>query len=63
MEGNELKAALMTQNQQVKSSIKGLQTLLETGTPMAKQFRVWGDIEKLMRAAEKVQQGLQELTL
>jgi len=63
MEGNELKAALMTQNQQVKASIKALQTLLETGTPMAKQFRVWGDIEKLMRAAEKVQQGLQELTL
>lgn len=63
MEGNELKAALMTQNQQVKANIKALQTLLETGTPMAKQFRVWGDIEKLMRAAEKVQQGLQELTL
>lgn len=60
---NEVRAELAAASRAVQDSIRALQTLFSTATPMAKQLRVWGDMEKLMRSAEKVQQGLQELTL
>ena len=60
---NEVRVELSNASRDVQTAIRALQTLFSTATPMAKQLRVWGDMEKLMRAAEKVQQGLQELTI
>jgi len=63
MAGNEMRAELAQSSRAVQDAIRDLQRLFSTATPMAKQLRVWTDMEKLMRAAEKVQQGLQELIL
>lgn len=63
MTGPEKKSKLLAAVQQVQKEIRTTQTLLNTFTPQAKSLIVSKDIEKLMRAAEKVQMGLQELVL
>lgn len=59
----ENKSALLVGIQNVQKEIRYTQTLLQTVSPQAKNLIVSKDIEKLMRAAEKVQMGLQELVL
>lgn len=63
MNGPEKKSELARQISNVQQDIRTLQTTFSTMTPMAKQLTVWHDIEKLMRAAEKVKAGFQELIL
>lgn len=63
MTGPEKKSKLLAAVQGVQQEIRYTQTLLNTFTPQAKSLIVSKDIEKLMRAAEKVQIGLQELVL
>lgn len=63
MTGAEKKSKLLAAVQQVQKEIRTTQTLLNTFTPQAKSLIVSKEIEKLMRAAEKVQMGLQELVL
>ena len=57
------KSKLLAAVQGVQQEIRYTQTLLLTSTPQAKNLVVTKDIEKLLRAAEKVQMGLQELVL
>ena len=61
--GARKKANLMGVMQHLRGSIRDLKILLETSTPQAKNLLVHKEIEKLERAAEKVQMGLQELVL
>lgn len=63
MNGAEKKSALLASVQKVQQEIRRTQTLLQTMSPQAKSLIVTKDIEKLLRAAEKVQMGLQELVL
>lgn len=63
MNGAASKAELAKRITTVQQEIRELQTFFSTATPMAKQLTVWHDIEKLMRAAEKVKAGFQELVL
>ncbi len=63
MNGAEKKSALLASVQRVQQEIRRTQTLLQTMSPQAKSLIVTKDIEKLLRAAEKVQMGLQELVL
>jgi hypothetical protein len=61
--GMENKAALLKASGEVREKVRDLQNLLNTSTHMARQLVVTKDIEKLMRAQEKVHAGLQELVL
>jgi predicted RNA-binding Zn ribbon-like protein len=61
--GMENKAALIRASMEVREKVRELQNLLNTSTHMARQLVVTKDIEKLMRAQEKVHAGLQELVL
>ena len=47
----------------VQQDVRELDRLLKTSTPNAANLLVSKDIEKLLRAAEKVQMGLQSLVL
>lgn len=57
----EMKVQMLTASRATIQSIRDMQTLFKTATPMATQLVVWTNMEKLLRAADKVQQGLQEL--
>lgn len=61
--GPEKKSELARQITNVQQEIRNLQTTFSIMTPMAKQLTVWHDLDKLMRAAEKVKAGFQELIL
>lgn len=61
--GLEKKAELARQVNALQQQMRDLQTYFSCTTPMAKQLTVWGDIEKMIRAAEKVKTGFQELVL
>lgn len=63
MNGPEKKSELARQISNVQQEIRSLQTTFGIYTPMAKQLVVWHDLDKLMRAAEKVKSGFQELIL
>lgn len=57
------KSMLLGQMSKVQMEIRALGNLLKTSTPNAAGLIVTKDIEKLLRAAEKAQMGLQELVL
>lgn len=61
--GPEKKSELARQVSNIQQQIRDLQTTFGIYTPMAKQLVVWHDLDKLMRAAEKVKSGFQELIL
>jgi hypothetical protein len=61
--GLRAKAQLLAMMQHSRQSLRDLRTVLESTTPQAKNLLVHREIEKLERAAEKVQMGLQELVL
>ena len=63
MESNQMRAELAKASRTIQNDIRELQTLFSQATPLAKQLSVWKEIEGLMKKAEKVQQGLQELVL
>lgn len=62
-DGVRKKARLLAVMAAAKNSIRDVKTLLETSTPQARNLLVHKEIEKLERAAEKVQMGIQELVL
>ena len=61
--GAHKKSVLLGQMSKVQMEIRALGNLLKTSTPNAAGLIVTKDIEKLLRAAEKAQMGLQELVL
>jgi hypothetical protein len=61
--GAQKKSDLLGQVSKVQMEIRALGNLLKTSTPNAAGLIVTKDIEKLLRAAEKAQMGLQELVL
>jgi hypothetical protein len=61
--GAHKKSVLLGQMSKVQMEIRALGNLLKTSTPNAAGLIVAKDIEKLLRAAEKAQMGLQELVL
>lgn len=63
MNSAEKKSALLSSAQGVQQKIKDLQLQLQMFSPQAKSLVVTKDLEKLLRSAEKVQMGLQELVL
>ena len=63
MNSAEKKAELLNGVQGVKNAIRETQRTLSIVSPQAKNLTVTKDLEKLMKAAEKVQMGLQELVL
>lgn len=63
MDSIEKKSNLLGQSSLVQKEIRQLQLLLNTSSPQARSLVVTKDIEKLLRAAEKAQMGLQELIL
>lgn len=61
--GARKKTNLLAVMAAARGSLRDLRQLLETTTPQAKNLTVHKEIEKLERAAEKVQMGIQELVL
>ena len=61
--GMRKKVNLLAVLSAARGSLRDVRVLLETSTPQAKNLIVYKEIEKLERAAEKVQTGIQELVL
>lgn len=61
--GAEKKSELFKRVNSIQGEIRDLHTYFSNTTPMAKQLKLWDELDKLMRAAEKVKAGFQELVL